>query len=109
MTTQQTTDLCERLQRRHSCKMGSETTVHHLINPDGPEAAATIEQLQSRISAVRAVIEQGYPEPQGVEKCPHDRYGWEGCIACYDDALLTALDGDLAEVLTRKVNHEQAE
>ena len=27
------------------------------------------------------------------EKCKHDRYGYEGCEQCYDEALLAALEG----------------
>lgn len=61
--------------------------------------SAMVEEGQSRIARVRATIEAGYnAPPEG--KCPHDKYYFEECIACYDDALLTALDGDLADILT---------
>ena len=65
MTTQQTTDLCERLRTKRyirermvepvgmldePCDADDYGAEAILRNPDGPEAAATIEQLQSRIS-----------------------------------------------------------
>lgn len=55
-----------------------------------------------RIAAVREVIERGgYRLVNGKpftgefahgQKCDHDQFGFQDCIACYDDALLAALD-----------------
>lgn len=58
-------------------------------------AADTIEALikerdeaRAAIERVRAVIEGAYPRPA---TCGHELFGWEGCIACYDIALVQAL------------------
>jgi len=62
------------------------------------EAADRITDLQTRLERyetalerVRAVVENGYPDIGKTAKCPHDRFGFEDCIACYDEALLKAL------------------
>jgi hypothetical protein len=44
--------LIERLNRRHTCRMGEEVTVHHLINPDGPEAATALSEQAKRIEVL---------------------------------------------------------
>jgi hypothetical protein len=51
-----------------------------------------IEKLEERIAAVRQVIEQGYSGVGKTDKCQHDKFGFEECIACYDEALLAALE-----------------
>lgn len=48
--------------------------------------AATIERACQRIEAV---VERGYPTPADkTDQCTHGMFGWEGCIACYDEQLL---------------------
>ena len=66
----------------------------------GDEAATRIEQLlqdreriEARLAAVRHVIESGYRGVDKADKCSHGRYGFEDCIACYDEALIAALEG----------------
>lgn len=62
------------------------------------QAASHIEQLEadkraleSRIAATIKVIEEGYPGTPKAEQCKHGHYGFEECIACYDEALLSAI------------------
>lgn len=55
--------------------------------------AARIEGAREVAEAVREAIAAGYPEPaRKVDKCAHGKFGWEGCIACYDDHLEAALN-----------------
>jgi hypothetical protein len=62
------------------------------INPDGPEAAEALTTMQARLDRVRSIVENGYPnQPAKVDQCKHGRFGYEDCIACYDEALLEAL------------------
>lgn len=53
-----------------------------------------VAELQTRIIATHGVIESGYRGIDKADKCAHDRYGFEDCIACYDEALMNALNGD---------------
>ena len=51
---------------------------------------ATIEKV---VAEMRDAIEAGYPAPERkVDRCAHGKFGWEDCIACYDDALSARLD-----------------
>jgi hypothetical protein len=94
-------DLIERLRRPTARTANSEFGPAY-ENPDGPEAADKLEALSGRIEAVRKVIEEGYPgQPTKIEQCKHGRYGYEGCITCYDEALLNALDGVVALAQTQ--------
>lgn len=44
------------------------------------------------VTAVRDAIASGYPTPASKsDRCEHGRFGWEDCIACYDNALEDAL------------------
>lgn len=45
--------------------------------------------LREAAEAMREAIARGYNAPE--VKCEHGRYGWEDCIACYDDALENAI------------------
>ena len=54
---------------------------------------AEIDQRDKRLQAVRDVIEGGYVGVAKVDQCQHGRFGFEDCVACYDEALLAALDG----------------
>ncbi|KKW92705.1 hypothetical protein YP76_07165 [Sphingobium chungbukense] len=45
--------------------------------------------LREAAAAMREAIARGYNAPE--VKCAHERYGWEDCIACYDDALESAI------------------
>jgi len=37
-------------------------------------------------------IASGYPTPTDKhDQCQHGQFGWEDCIACYDEALLAAI------------------
>lgn len=58
--------------------------------------AALIEGARlerERIAAIMTdAIESGYPTPPNkADKCEHDKYGWEECIACYDEHLFKAI------------------
>lgn len=60
----------------------------------GPECLAAHRELGAReeraqiVAAVRQAINFGYAVPeQKTDQCEHGRFGWEDCIACYDDAL----------------------
>jgi len=60
------------------------------------QAALQIERLRGQIAAVRSVIQRGYPD-KGLrrdQRCEHERFGFEDCMGCYDEALLTALGCD---------------
>lgn len=49
---------------------------------DGREVAERAAVL------LEAAIADGYPGPtKKVDQCEHGKYGWEDCIACYDEAL----------------------
>lgn len=38
---------------------------------------------------LRKAIEDGYPTPADkTAQCEHGQFGWEECIACYDEQLL---------------------
>jgi hypothetical protein len=38
---------------------------------------------------LRKAIEDGYPTPPDkTTQCEHGQFGWEDCIACYDEQLL---------------------
>jgi hypothetical protein len=49
--------LVERLRRRHECRECHQTTVHHLINPDGPEAADALETAEKALDDARLFVE----------------------------------------------------
>jgi hypothetical protein len=49
--------LVERLRRRHECRERHQTTVHHLINPDGPEAADALETAEKALEESREYVE----------------------------------------------------
>jgi hypothetical protein len=41
-----------------------------------------------------AAIGEGYPTPtEKRDQCVHGQFGWEDCIACYDEALQAKIDG----------------
>jgi hypothetical protein len=48
--------LVERLRRRHECRECHQTTVHHLINPDGPEAADALETAEKALVEARECL-----------------------------------------------------
>jgi hypothetical protein len=58
--------LVERLRRRHECRELHQTTVHHLINPDGPEAADALETAEKALESFAAF------DPEEVEGAPDD-------------------------------------
>jgi len=42
---------------------------------------------------LQKVIENGYPTPaRKVDQCAHGKFGWEDCIACYDNQLFNLVD-----------------
>ncbi len=48
--------------------------------------------LDEAAAKFRDAIGRGYPEPENKrDKCPHDRFGWDDCIACYDEHLEAAI------------------
>jgi hypothetical protein len=57
-----------------------------------PHAQAALTTMQARLDRVRSIVENGYPnQPAKTDQCKHGRFGYEDCIACYDEALLEAL------------------
>jgi hypothetical protein len=55
-------------------------------------AAEALTTMQARLERVRSIVENGYPgQPAKIDQCKHGRFGYEDCIACYDEALLEAL------------------
>ncbi len=50
-----------------------------------------------------AAISDGYDIPGSkVEKCEHDRFGWEDCIACYDIHLMASVTAIRAATLSKE-------
>lgn len=42
---------------------------------------------------LHAAIAEGYRAPANkADQCEHGKYGWEDCIACYDDELAKAAE-----------------
>ncbi len=51
------------------------------------------ERCEAIIADLRDAIASGYPSPPNkTDQCSHGKFGWEGCIACYDDFLTARLD-----------------
>ncbi len=53
-------------------------------------SASTVraEALEEAARVLEDAIGRGYSTPVNkIDKCQHDKFGWEDCIACYDDAL----------------------
>lgn len=56
-----------------------------------PENAAELLGLAANL--LRDAVAQGYPTPPNkVDQCEHGKFGWEDCIACYDEKLLGIAD-----------------
>jgi urease accessory protein UreF len=87
------TEADEELAKWFSRRMGGGyTTTAAKLLARHREAAerATIEKV---VAEMRDAIEAGYPAPERkVDQCSHSKFGWEDCIACYDDALSARLD-----------------
>lgn len=46
------------------------------------------EVTERAASLLETAIGDGYPAPANkVDQCEHGKFGWEDCIACYDDVL----------------------
>lgn len=38
---------------------------------------------------IERAVEGGYPTPaEKADQCEHGKFGWEDCIACYDEVLI---------------------
>ena len=65
------------------------------------KAAGRVQGVMEVITRIRDRIGEGYPVPPNkVDQCEHGRFGWEDCIACYDEAIesdLTAIEALLSE------------
>ncbi len=58
-------------------------------------------RCEAIIADMRDAIASGYPSPANkTDQCPHGKFGWEDCIACYDDFLTARLDGFVRENIT---------
>lgn len=55
------------------------------------------EAIAEVVARVMKVIESGYRGIDKNDKCEHGRYGFEDCIACYDEAIIAALNGEPKE------------
>jgi hypothetical protein len=78
---------------------------HHSVMD---EAASAIRSLTAQLDAEKALREgererivaymrdaigEGYPSPPNkVDQCAHGQFGWEDCIACYDEVLEAKLE-----------------
>lgn len=75
--------------------------IREMSHPDAIAAADTIDRLILMIQQaedamreragdmLRKAIENGYSTPaRKVDQCEHGKFGWEDCIACYDEQLL---------------------
>jgi len=52
------------------------------------------DSVEAACDLFEAAIRDGYPTPANkVDQCEHGKFGWEDCIACYDEALLTVVEG----------------
>ena len=53
-----------------------------------------VERLKKIETVARQLIDGSHPcFVLKHEWCEHNRYGYEGCPLCYDEALLEALEG----------------
>ena len=53
-----------------------------------------VKELEKIETVARQLTDGSHPcFVSNHEKCKHDRYGYEGCEQCYDEALLAALEG----------------
>ncbi|MDY7525466.1 hypothetical protein [Sphingomonas sp. 10B4] len=87
---------------REAYKVGYNDGADEDYNPDACAALAALAHItgeDARVSAAvagaadrfEAAISEGYPAPANkVGQCEHGQFGWEDCIACYDEALLAA-------------------
>lgn len=58
--------------------------------PDPRDESVT--EREAIVAFMRDVISRGYATPaRKVDRCEHGKFGWEDCIACYDDVLEDAL------------------
>lgn len=61
-----------------------------MITPKGEGEA----ERAAIVAYMREAIAQGYPAPTGEgvrSQCGHGKFGFEDCIACYDEHLERAL------------------
>lgn len=50
---------------------------------------ARLEERERAAIALETAIGEGYPAPADkTAQCEHGQFGWEDCIACYDDVLI---------------------
>lgn len=57
------------------------------------ELEAMVVRLEKIETVARELTDGSHPcFVSNHEKCKHDRYGYEGCEQCYDEALLAALE-----------------
>ncbi len=57
------------------------------------EVCDKLERLERVETVARQLTDGSHPcFVENHEKCKHERYGYEGCEQCYDEALLEALE-----------------
>jgi hypothetical protein len=62
-----------------------------LHTPTDRHAEGRIAGLEEAATAFEKAISEGYLTPANkTDQCEHGKFGWEDCIACYDDALYAA-------------------
>lgn len=82
--------ICKEL--RHIYKECGEKTVLDLGVLVNAFAAHRLAALDEAAEAFRTAIAQGYPTPpKKTETCAHNKFGWDDCIACYDEHLEAAI------------------
>ena len=61
------------------------------------EQAAVARGVEEACLAFETAISEGYPTPANKrDECEHGKFGWDDCIACYDNALQATVDDLLA-------------
>lgn len=49
--------------------------------------------VEEACAAFETAISEGYPTPINKrDECEHGKFGWDDCIACYDNALQATID-----------------
>lgn len=47
------------------------------------------ECREAAAAMIERAVEGGYPTPaERADQCEHGKFGWEDCIACYDEVLI---------------------
>jgi hypothetical protein len=85
-----------RLSYERSCEIGADHSGLCRIVTAALSAAEPLIRANERgkvVARFRDAIANGYPtSPNKRDQCAHNKFGWEDCIACYDEALEALAD-----------------